>query len=352
MSHISPISDDALYDTYATDGRIDNLARKILNPKRGKPIVLLTARQGERVPAMDPEFVRQVVGPDVEVCFVPRADLTKQLEELLPPKLHAFGGAVRIYWPHVNGQSNPTAHPFIYDPNGTYGSLAEQRFREHWEKGGLSKREATTEDPQLVLLRQERDKAVKDRDEALAEQGRLQQALRLRDERIKQLQADLVQGRKDHRSELSKATAADGQGSRGDLAPADQLRREIHAAYLDSIPESQREEFPLGAFRFHPEFIESVIKLERDVRRKLPEVCAQVACGIAPRVDGREVHRYRATAAGGSPDRIRESDGAIAMRCAIQRGTPSAPRLHYWVPDNAPLEFVAAVLHDDDRFPE
>ncbi len=57
------------------------------------------------------------------------------------------------------------------------------------------------------------------------------------------------------------------------------------------------------------------------------------------------------------PPRERRSDGASAWRCALQKDTPGARRLHWWrVP--APgdeldfIEFAQVGHHDDYSIPE
>ena len=80
--------------------------------------------------------------------------------------------------------------------------------------------------------------------------------------------------------------------------------------------------------------------------------CAQVACNRAHEIQGRFVHELTEGVAGRST--VRQSDGAKAWRCALQVGSPSARRLHWWsIPqkDGVTIEFASVAVHDEFSIP-
>ena len=99
-------------------------------------------------------------------------------------------------------------------------------------------------------------------------------------------------------------------------------------------------------------FLESLRKLEGIDLEKVVEVCAQVASGRAHEIPGRAVHELTEGLAGRSI--LRPSDGAKAWRCALQVGTPSARRLHWWkAPAEAgpAIELASVAVHDEYSIP-
>lgn len=126
---------------------------------------------------------------------------------------------------------------------------------------------------------------------------------------------------------------------------------EIRDAYERRYLHGDREDWPLGDVRLHPEFLLAVDKVDVD-RSKLLEVCADVASGRARTMDSRQVHQLRTGDSGGAPVRVRSRDGAAAWRCSLQHKTPSARRLHWWALPGGGVEFAHVGLHDDMACPE
>jgi hypothetical protein len=71
-----------------------------------------------------------------------------------------------------------------------------------------------------------------------------------------------------------------------------------------------------------------------------------VLTGLAPEMNGLQVHRLRMGAGGDDPFRQRD-DGAVCWRVSLQVNTPSARRLHYWKLPGGAYELSRVVLHDD-----
>ncbi|BDZ55337.1 hypothetical protein [Agromyces marinus] len=157
---------------------------------------------------------------------------------------------------------------------------------------------------------------------------------------------------RDARREASAAAAADGTARpvadrRADFPDAESwVRHEIGCAWVERIPSYEKAALPLAPYRVGPEFADSLERLDAEKFAKAMKAVVDVLTGRAERMDGREVHRLRESDAGGSPYRVR-ADGAHAMRCAIERNTPSARRLHYWVLEDGLVELCRVVLHDE-----
>jgi hypothetical protein len=68
--------------------------------------------------------------------------------------------------------------------------------------------------------------------------------------------------------------------------------------------------------------------------------------GLAPEMNGLQVHRLRTGSGGDDPIRQRD-DGAVCWRVSLQVNTPSARRMHYWKLPGGAYELSRVVLHDD-----
>ena len=125
----------------------------------------------------------------------------------------------------------------------------------------------------------------------------------------------------------------------------------MRSAYRTRLEVQDRDEHPLREFVIRPELVPSVATSAADEQRVIDTVM-QVACGKAETMAGRALHRLRTGKSGGSPDRLRSTDGALAWRCNVQTNSASARRLHYWACPDGTLEFVCVNVHDDFSIPE
>lgn len=151
-----------------------------------------------------------------------------------------------------------------------------------------------------------------------------------------------------------KARLAELEAREDPFADARTFLREVRVAYARMIDEGERSERPLARMRVGSEFLERARGLQGIPPEKIVEVCAQVACGRAHELESREVHPLHEHGAG-TDAKVRESDGARAWRCALQVGTPSARRLHWWrIPGEhgGAIEFASVAVHDDYSLPE
>jgi predicted RNA-binding protein with RPS1 domain len=136
------------------------------------------------------------------------------------------------------------------------------------------------------------------------------------------------------------------------LASESSFLAAVRVEYARSFDEADRGRYPLLGMRVGRSFLATLRDLEGVSLEKVVEVCAQVACGRAHQIPGRAVHELTEGVAGRAI--FRPSDGAKAWRCALQIGSPSARRLHWWNiphPDGATIEFASVAVHDEFSIP-
>jgi len=158
-----------------------------------------------------------------------------------------------------------------------------------------------------------------------------------------QLRTRLQSAGKAKRSAAGPAEAADSVP----LEPERQFRLDVYDAWLTRYSLPEREEHPLAPYRLGPEFL-ATLEAVKDVKRgKVVQVVVEVLTGLADHLVGRDRHSLR-TGRGGDDPQAQREDGALAWRVALQRGTASARRLHYWQLGNR-IELSRVALHDDMR---
>lgn len=126
----------------------------------------------------------------------------------------------------------------------------------------------------------------------------------------------------------------------------DQLRFEVLAEWARAIPAAEKAGRPLAEYTLGPRFLPSLSDLEGVSRDRVVWTLVMVLTGLAPEMNGLQVHRLRTGAGGDDPFRQRD-DGAICWRVSLQVNTPSARRLHYWKLPGGAYELSRVVLHDD-----
>lgn len=118
---------------------IDELAAWIVDDQRDRPLIVLTAREGDEAPYFAASSVQRLVGTAGDVVAIaqyPNGRLTRALARALPDGMMVFGGAARIYWPPADVGLDPDCHPLIRADPGTAPS-AERRDRlaDRWRRG-------------------------------------------------------------------------------------------------------------------------------------------------------------------------------------------------------------------------
>lgn len=142
------------------------------------------------------------------------------------------------------------------------------------------------------------------------------------------------------------AQIREGRDSESEKSDEELFADEVRASYEGRLTEQDRMDRPLREFIVREGFLASISKAVAD-RGKVVDTAMEIACDLARDVQGRALHRLRTADSGNAPERVRQSDGAIAMRCNVQSGAPSARRLHYWECPGGSIELVSVTIHDD-----
>lgn len=140
--------------------------------------------------------------------------------------------------------------------------------------------------------------------------------------------------------------------------PEDQLRYEVRHYYLHTVPVSQRSQWPLEDYLILPSFMEDLGS--PDIRNstgkaRLISAITDVVCGRVYDVNSRKTHPLASSTSlksAGNPPVTRSSDGAVAMRAAVQTGTPAARRIMWWRTPGRGVELARIATHDDMKMPE
>ncbi|WP_275004813.1 hypothetical protein [Promicromonospora iranensis] len=130
------------------------------------------------------------------------------------------------------------------------------------------------------------------------------------------------------------------------VADEDQLRFEVLSEWARAIPAAEKAGRPLAEYTVGPRFLASLTDVEGVSRDRVVWTLVMVLTGLAPGMNGLQVHRLRTGAGGDDPARHRD-DGAVCWRVSLQVNTPSARRLHYWKLPGGTYELSRVVLHDD-----
>ena len=321
------------------------LAKRIRDPQRDYPIVCLTARPGERDPALPATAVREIVGPGVPIYFVGTRRLTRYLGSLLPPHFDVWDGATRVWWPGVSETSDPIEHPRVYDPSGRYGQDSLQRLAAEF---ATKPRPELTLKQQLVLAERQRSQLT-ERAERLervlaSTRQELDEALRGISPAVDQTTQDNSAERPDAASDALRPgdpTEEIGEQSSPNQSDVEgMLYKLIWSQWVDICPPNERTEHPPRRFVISSELIRTIVQRRVDVPiERLAWVCAMVIGDRAIGHAGIDAHIYR-----GNEESERQ-DGAKAMRAALKRSA-GGPRLHYWSLPNGTIEFAQIGYHD------
>ncbi|WP_402466893.1 hypothetical protein [Isoptericola aurantiacus] len=183
-----------------------------------------------------------------------------------------------------------------------------------------------------------------------AETAGLRDLAREQQDRIDRLQRDVERhkrsvriAKKERRRDVEPAPAH----RRLFVDPVDQLRYDVRRTWAELVDAEEKDEYPLPEFVVGPEFCDTLAGTGRGLEEKVHRAVVLVLVGRAQDVAGYELHRLRRGDGGGDPYRVRESDGAQAMRLSLQVSSPQARRLHYWVLPGGGVELSRVVLHDD-----
>jgi len=104
------------------------LAEHLLDPKRSKPVVVITVAAGQPGPYIDAEAIVDAVNELAEVYLLPTGRITFALSDRLPERTQVYGGAGRVYPVDSTWQSDPYAAPLRFAFGAAQGPVATDRL--------------------------------------------------------------------------------------------------------------------------------------------------------------------------------------------------------------------------------
>jgi hypothetical protein len=105
----------------------DWVRNELLSPARERPTVAVTTRPHDGGAWVDPRALDEAIGALADIVFLETGDPTWELAEALPPRLDAYGGAVRIWWPGLTESSNPYDHRLHFVRSAVEAKLESTR---------------------------------------------------------------------------------------------------------------------------------------------------------------------------------------------------------------------------------
>ncbi|HVS18718.1 MAG TPA: hypothetical protein VMT18_08975, partial [Planctomycetota bacterium] len=104
------------------------LAGRILDPERRQPVVAVTLPPRREDSWMDMARLAKQLEGKAELFLVETGAATWELAAALPSRLDVYGGAARIWWPGVSGESDPYQHPLVFAWGPDDGEPATRRI--------------------------------------------------------------------------------------------------------------------------------------------------------------------------------------------------------------------------------
>lgn len=310
------------------------LLAEILDFKRSKPIVVLTAARHDPLIAISPCRVEERVGGKAAIWCVPSSAVTWNLNQLCAGYGNPanqievpFNGAAIVWWPLKADGSTKLSSRLVLDKSGRYGIDHVEEIVAILDAGPEQADRSNSE----LRLREE-----------LEEERRRRKASD-REAREQRIRADEFRDQlRDMRMQVKKLKNQNRHSS--DQASAEAItsfESEVADFWVKNLKQPGR---PLMSFSLGPKFEKSVEALELAAREQIVRAVAYLVCGMGESLSD---HPLRTGSGGNDPQRVRESDGARAYRCAIKRDSPGAPRLHYWRTGEGHTELSLAVVHEN-----
>lgn len=336
----------------ATAAEAIALAEHLKDPLRIHPVAVVSTAPATNVPYVDVEDLLAQLPVDLPVYVIETGSATMTFANELPPKTQVFGGASRVYPTGTAWMSDPYESPlrFAYSANdaarAVAGLLAD--VREFLGLPTPSSIHVWTSERVGIPPNSSSAHEIRRVEELTGELERTNRELAKHRAARDQDDAD----RRRLREELRAARrSADGTQRVDELTlfldPNEQFRFEVYVAWARRIPAASKDDYPLRNYGIGLEFLTSVEALDGVDRSKVVDVVVEVVTGLDKELAGRDLHPLRVSGAGGSAVVTRD-DGATCWRVALQRGAPSARRLHYWRLGES-IELSRVDVHDQAR---
>ncbi|MDY7541200.1 MULTISPECIES: hypothetical protein [unclassified Cryobacterium] len=256
------------------------------------------------------------------------------------PATAGFPGAIPF---RVGPTPAPCAPTSVSALQSTQLSLAEAKAKITRLEAQLVEAGSTESD--LARLREQARSAQLQLRDALVELGTLRHTVaELRDEQ--RTQKRML--RESRRTVVAPVANSEYESRRALWEDATSwVRHEIALAWVDRVPESDREEWPLPhSYGLSDRFADSLSGLDDGQLAKAFKASVDVLTGRVKTLQGRHLHALRQGAGPADPHLLRW-DGARCMRVSIEQNTPAARRMHFWQKPDGSVELIRVVTHDD-----
>lgn len=308
------------------------LASEIVDPDRLLPIVALTCRRGESVPAIDAELVAESVGDAATIWVLEGESVTRELGFYLDSKSHLvepkspFDGAARIWWP-ADDETGEVAHKLVFDRNREYGERQQQQIRQVFC--------AIEEKPMPAGKALRADVAELEASNKELEVSKARLACELRDTKQELSRARKILGAQ--RKRLRAETCHEGTSSSEEPFPV-----EVARFWAKELATTGRR---LDHFEVDAGFERSMRECEVVTRQTVVRKVAMLVGGMHDRLRG---HAFR-EGQGGTADQVVLEDGSKVFRVYLQENTPGAARLHYALSPGGTIRLLSVRAHEDVR---
>ena len=187
------------------------------------------------------------------------------------------------------------------------------------------------------------------------ENQQLADLLKQAESRVAALESGLEAAKTQARERIRRQSRKDKQSAAEERAEQDlalflderdQLDFEIRLAWARMTLPSEKTQYPLKKWQYSSQFFGTLRELHGISREKIVEVIVHVLTGRDSELTARDRHQLRTGRGGDDAPRTREG-GEMCWRVALQHGTPSARRLHYWVCRDGSIELASVRVHDD-----
>jgi hypothetical protein len=126
---------------------------ELTSPARDRPIIAVTTRPHDGGAWVDPHALEEAIGAHADVVLLETGDATWELADALPPRLDAYGGAVRIWWPGLTESSNPYDHKLHFVRSPEEARLVfDEIVQAVQERAGRTEEEAPVVEARVVSV--------------------------------------------------------------------------------------------------------------------------------------------------------------------------------------------------------
>jgi hypothetical protein len=311
-------------------------------------VAVISTRNHEPNPLIDALLVEAEAGHLADVVVIPTGPLTYEMESLMAPGTHVFGGAGRVYPPGIEWEQNTRKSPlrFAYDEDAAgraAQSLIEDAVASSYKPAGGV--DIGSETVLVAVPDAEPQKYTPDTElaAALAENVALRRQLtELRERTTEQLTAARKKSGK-----VRDTAATFAYDPLLFVDAEDAIRYAVHTTWASRIPAGDKALLRVPGYDIGEDFAGSLDKLDESQIAKTFKCVVDVLTDLSRQMPARRVHPLRANV--GPDSAVTRLDGAVCYRASLEAQTASARRLHYWKLPSGRIELSRVVTHDDMR---